>query len=208
MADHKCILILTADAGFGHRSAANAIAAALQESHGDDCAIEIINPLEDKRVPAVLRHSQTDYDKIVRDMPELYKFGYEASDASVPSKVVESTLVVMLFEALHDLIRHHRPDAIVTTYPLYQSPLSAVYMIGKWHIPLLTVITDLTTVHRLWFHDVADLCLVPTQEVRDLALAHDLSPHRVQITGIPVHPALAKEVRSPAAVLNWDGNQT
>jgi hypothetical protein len=31
------ILILTADYGYGHRSAANAIAGALQETHGNDC---------------------------------------------------------------------------------------------------------------------------------------------------------------------------
>ena len=41
----KQILILTADAGFGHRSAANAVAAALRETYGDVCAVEIVNPL-------------------------------------------------------------------------------------------------------------------------------------------------------------------
>ena len=34
MPEPKHVLILTADAGFGHRSAANAIAEALQETHG------------------------------------------------------------------------------------------------------------------------------------------------------------------------------
>jgi 1,2-diacylglycerol 3-beta-galactosyltransferase len=77
MADSKRILVLTADAGFGHQSAANAVAAALQETYDGDGAVEIVNPLEDKHVPAFLRKSQADYDKIVRDMPELYKIGYE-----------------------------------------------------------------------------------------------------------------------------------
>jgi 1,2-diacylglycerol 3-beta-galactosyltransferase len=43
VADSKRIIVLTADAGFGHRSAANAVAAALQESHDDDGAFEIVN---------------------------------------------------------------------------------------------------------------------------------------------------------------------
>jgi len=188
MENGKRVVILTADAGFGHRSAANAVAAALQETYGDGCVVEIVNPLDDRRVPAWLRRSQADYDRIVREMPDLYRFGYEATDASVPSFVIESALSVVLFEVVRDLVREHRPDAIVTTYPLYQAPLQAVYALGRRHVPTLTVVTDLVTVHRLWFHDVADLCLVPTQQVRDLALEYGLSASKVPITGIPVDP--------------------
>ena len=191
MANGKRVVILTADAGFGHRSAANAVAAALRETYGDGCVVEIVNPLDDRRVPAWLRHSQADYDRIVREMPDLYRFGYEATDASVPSFVIESALTVVLFEVVRDLVREHRPDAIVTTYPLYQAPLQAVYALSRRHVPTLTVVTDLVTVHRLWFHEVADLCLVPTQQVRDLALEHGLSGSKVPITGIPVHLKLA-----------------
>jgi 1,2-diacylglycerol 3-beta-galactosyltransferase len=193
MENGKRVVILTADAGFGHRSAANAVAAALRETYGDGCVVEIVNPLDDRRVPAWLRRSQADYDRIVREMPDLYRFGYEATDASVPSFVIESALSVVLFEVVRDLVREHRPDAIVTTYPLYQAPLQAVYALGRRHVPTLTVVTDLVTVHRLWFHDVADLCLVPTQQVRDLALEYGLSASKVPITGIPVDPKPAGE---------------
>ena len=62
----KKILILTADAGFGHRSAANAVAAAFENEYKDTCQIAIVNPLEDKRSPFFLRESQSDYDKIVK----------------------------------------------------------------------------------------------------------------------------------------------
>lgn len=195
MSDHEKILILTSDAGFGHRSAAQAIAAALEETCGDRCAVEIVNPLEDKRTPAILRKGQSDYDRIVREMPDLYKLGYQASDAAAPSTLIESALVVMLFEVMRDLIRRHQPEAIVTTYPLYQAPLGAVYTITRRSIPLITVVTDMATVHRLWFHDAADSCLVSTPAVRDLALEAGLTPERVQVTGIPVHPAIAKEER-------------
>jgi len=196
MDDVKRILILTADAGFGHRSAANAIATALRETHGDTCAVEIVNPLGDKHVPALLRDSQTDYDRFVRSMPNLYRFGYQASDATVPSAVVDGALIVMLFEVMHDLVRHHQPDAIVTTYPLYQAPLGAVCAITRHYPPLLTVVTDLVTVHRLWFHEAADLCLVPTQAARDLAVREGFPAHKVVVTGIPVRPDLAEG--------NWD----
>jgi len=209
--DVRRILILTADAGFGHRSAANAIANALQNTCGDMCAVEIVNPLESKRVPAFLRDSQADYDRIVREMPNLYEFGYQASDAAVPTTVVESALTVVLFEAMRNIVRRHRPDAIVTTYPLYQAPLGAVYAIRRRYVPLLTVITDLVTVHRLWFNETADLCLVPTQAVRDLALKYGLPADKIRVTGIPVRPDLAQVDQDLAAIraeLGWRTNLT
>jgi len=200
VADTKRILILTADAGFGHRSAANAVAAALRDTYGDACAVEIVNPLESKRAPAILRDSQSDYDKMVRQMPDLYKFGYKASDAPVPATVVESALTVMLFDTMYSLVRRRRPEAIVITYPIYQAPLGAVYVVRGRYVPLLTVVTDLATVHRVWFHDSADLCLVPTTKVRDLALKYGLPAQKVHVTGIPVRPELAREDWDPPAI--------
>jgi 1,2-diacylglycerol 3-beta-galactosyltransferase len=202
----KRILVLTADAGFGHRSAADAVAAALRETYRDAVSVSIVNPLDSKHVPSFLRESQADYDRIVREMPDLYRFGYRASDATVPSTVVESALTVMLFEPIHGIVRRHQPDAIVTTYPLYQAPLGAVYAISRRYVPLLTVVTDLATVHRIWFHDAADLCLVPTSYVRDLALKYGIPPDKIQVTGVPVRPELTRGDRDPTSIraeLGW-----
>ncbi|NPV77756.1 MAG: nicotinamide-nucleotide amidohydrolase family protein [Anaerolineae bacterium] len=200
------ILILTADAGFGHRSAANAITAALEEKFGSRCQVEIANPLDDRRTPFLLRESQADYDRLVREMPELYRFGYEASDAAVPSVIVESALTVLMFEALSSLVKKHRPEVILTTYPLYQAPLEAVYAINRYTIPTLTVITDLVDVHRLWFHTGVDALLVPTEEVRELAIKHGIAPSKIWITGIPVHPNMVRENRKKTEIrreLGW-----
>jgi 1,2-diacylglycerol 3-beta-galactosyltransferase len=202
----KRIVILTADAGFGHRSAANAVAAALKELHPDDCQVEILNPLDDKRAPFFLRDSQADYDRVITNMPELYKLGYDFSDATVPSVLVDSALSVLLFEVIRDMIKKHQPDAIVTTYPLYQSPLTAVISVGKLDIPVLTAITDLVTVHRLWFDNDIDACLVPTEAVRSLAIEYGFPETKIHLTGIPVHPNIAKEKRPQVEIrqeLGW-----
>jgi len=122
----KRILILTADAGYGHRSAANALQEALLLRYRTSVKVEIINPLDDKRAPMVLRDAQTDYDKWVRKAPELYKFGYEASDNPLPTAIAESALTIGMFELMRDLLRTHRPDVVVSTYPLYQPALTGV----------------------------------------------------------------------------------
>jgi UDP-N-acetylglucosamine:LPS N-acetylglucosamine transferase len=207
----KRIVVLTAKAGLGHLSAAKAITAALQETYGTECQIEMLNPLDQKYVPRVLKRSQTDYDKWVRESPKLYKLGYVASDGKAPMTLVDSALTVMLFEAMDNLVHVYQPDVIVTTYPMFQAPLRAVYAVNRRHIPLITVVTDLTAVHHMWFHRVADLCLVPTETTRALAYAAGLSPDKVKIAGIPVHPAFARESRSRTQLrveLGWDTSLT
>lgn len=188
----KKILILTADYGYGHRSAANAIAKALQETHGQECEVDIVNPLDDPQAPTIFRENQQDYDKLVREMPELYKLGYQVSETRLAGDLIKNTFTLALFKVLRKIIHQKRPDAIICPYPFYQGILSTIFTIEKRHIPLLTVVTDLATVNRLWFHPAADLCLVPTQIVYDLAIDAGLPPEKVKITGIPVRPELVK----------------
>jgi len=202
----KRILILTADAGFGHRSAANAVAAALAEVYGDQCQVDIVNPLEERHAPFFLRDSQSDYDRIVREIPELYRIGYDASDAVVPSRIAGSALTVLLYEVMYNLVTAYQPDVVLVTYPIYQEPLRAVFTVNSYYVPIYTVVTDLATVHRLWFDPDVDACLVPTLKVRELAFSCNMKPGQVIITGIPVHPDVTRGSCDKPAVrqgLGW-----
>jgi 1,2-diacylglycerol 3-beta-galactosyltransferase len=206
LANKKRILILVADAGLGHRRAAEAIAAVLEGQYSQQCTAEIANPMGDERVPSGLRDSQSDYDQLVKQTPRLYELGYQASDAAVPSALLEGVLTVALFVAVRDLVREYQPDVVVTTYPLYQSPHQAVCLVSRHHVPLLTVVTDLATVHRMWFSQAAARVLVATQAVYDLAIKAGLPRDKVRITGIPVSPDIVWEKRAPSAIraeLGW-----
>mgnify|MGYP000650018516 CR=1 FL=1 len=127
MAEKRRIVILMAEAGFGHRSAAQAIAAALQELYDAKCTVEILNPLSHDLAPAFLRNTQAGYDRIVRQRPDLYQRGYEVSDEPVPTALMDGVLAVGLFQAMQDIVRGHQPDAIVAVHPEYLAPLAAVF---------------------------------------------------------------------------------
>jgi 1,2-diacylglycerol 3-beta-galactosyltransferase len=208
-ANMKRILILTADYGYGHRSAAQAIAQALQETYGEDCMVEIVNPLEDPRAPAFLREGENGYDKIVREAPELYKLSYRASETWFAGILINGSWTLMMFNILRDLLREKRPDVIICTYLFYQGILSAIFDLENRHIPLVTVVTDLETLQPLWFHPVADVCVVPTQTAYDLAIKAGLPTEKVKIVGIPVRPELLKGVQDRNAIrksLGWREN--
>jgi len=206
MDECKRVLILTADVGFGHRSAAKAIADAIREVYRGQCRVEIVNPLNDRRIPSILRRTQTDYDKMVRQMPEMYKVQYQFSDSPVPAAVLERALAVTFYQVIRDILKRVRPDAILDTHSMFMASLNTYITLHGLSIPYLSVITDLTNVHRLWFNEGADLYLAPTQEAYDQAISSGINPERIQITGVPINIGIEKETRDPVAIraeLGW-----
>ncbi len=201
----KRILILSADAGFGHKAAANAIANAAKERGADCCEVAVVNPLDHPNAPGLLVSAQDDYDRMIQNSPDLYRVGYQASDGAIPAGIAEQALTVMLYGVLRDILGEYEPDVVVTTYPLYQAPLATLNALSRHHAPYLTVVTDLVTVHRLWFHESAEACLVPTQAVAEKAIESGLAADRVEITGLPVNPKLALPTDKTAlrARLGW-----
>ncbi len=207
MTDRKNIVILTANAGFGHRSVAHAIRQVFLEDYDDSCLVDVVNLLDDSRVPSILRDSQSDYDHLIQEMPDLYRLGYKASDTTVTNAMIDSALILMLFEVVRDVFLRYQPDVIVLVYPLYQGPLDAVRVLTGKKIPIVTVVTDLVDVHRMWFNDAIDLLLVPTPQVREQAIKYGLNPERVVINGIPTNPDIVKETRDIKTIraeLGWD----
>jgi 1,2-diacylglycerol 3-beta-galactosyltransferase len=206
MDERKRVLILTADMGFGHRSAAKALAEAIREVYGDQCLVEIVNPLNDRRIPSVIRNTQTDYDKMVRKMPDVYKLQYQFSDSTMPAAVIERALAVAFYQVVGDILKRVKPDVILDTHGMYMASLNTYITLHGLSIPYLSVITDLTDVHRLWFNEGADLYLVPTQEAYDHAISLGIHPERARITGVPINPGIAKEKRDPSTIraeLGW-----
>ncbi len=202
-------LILTADAGFGHRSAAIAVESALRDQYANQCQVSVYNPLDDKRTPFFIRDSQADYDLIIKHAPELFKLGYDVSDTTVTSALVDRALTLLLYEAMQNAIKTFQPDVVLTTYPLFQAPFLSVCTVRGYNIPLVTVITDLVTIHRSWFNNHADAVLVPTEEGLQLAAQYGIPPGQVHLTGIPVHPDIARESRDKHTLrklLGWETN--
>ena len=203
------ILILFADYGFGHRAASLALKAALEQLYGEQVVVEMVNPIDDPAAPGFLRKEQQRYDRRVTETPQLYKLGYEIGDMAVTADLLESSMIVLLHDAVRKAIKLFRPHAILCTYPFYLPTLSGIYTLSGEYIPTLTVVTDFTDVNKLWFNSVAELTAVPTGIARQHALERGLIPDSVLITGIPVMPAIANEVRSKAEIrqeLGWDAD--
>lgn len=187
----KRILVITGDAGFGHRSAAEAIQSALEAGYGDQCEVILKNPLDHPDAPQFLQESESDYDDIIEAEPGLYHFAYDLSDASLPVTLLEGGLVMFLLKVFRQVVLDVKPDLVISTYPIFQAPLTEAIDVEGLDLPVMTVVTDLVTVHQVWFHDKVTRITVPTETVRELALESGITEEQVIETGIPVDPKIA-----------------
>ncbi|MDY6873604.1 MAG: glycosyltransferase [Chloroflexota bacterium] len=208
----KRILVLSAESGLGHKSAAEALQSAFQIKFGDGVTVEIINPLDHPETPKFLRDSQSNYDEIVKKLPEIYKFGYEISDWELPVSLLEGGLIVAMYEAFREIVLEYTPDLVVSAYPLYAAPLSTVLELNDLpKIPIVTSITDLVSVHQVWFNTNVTLLTVPTEDVFEDARQAGFSEDQLLLTGIPVKPEIGKLQETDKATirkeLGWEINK-
>ena len=206
----KKALILTADAGFGHRAAANAVADALKRYPVPAIEPVIVNLLDDPATPQWLRGTQSDFDKIVRETPGVYEVAYDQSDKVGPTTVAHLGLAAILYNPLKKAIQETDPDVIISTYPLYSGPVYAWYMRNEGlirtkdgeqhlgpsqrdkHLPFINIVTDLYSVHSIWFSFSPDRTCVATEKVRMDAIQFGCPASNVICTGIPVRPDLTE----------------
>jgi 1,2-diacylglycerol 3-beta-galactosyltransferase len=80
------------------------------------------------------------------------------------------------------------PAGIVSFHPLTNHVTVETLDQLNLDIPFVTVITDMTEVHRFWMTRKADVVVVPSAEARQLCISKGLDPRRVHVAGLPVSP--------------------
>ena len=184
----KRALFLISDTGGGHRSAANAITAALDE---------IKEPASfEHRIDDVAAHCSFPltqlgwgYSTALRYAPPVYGALYYATNGRRRYKALVRFCEPLYRERLRDLFLHYRPDVIVSVHPLLNhAALRARADAKMQHVPIITVITDLGKVHESWLTPEADAVVVPAREVYERALSRGVLPSRLRMLGQPIHP--------------------
>ena len=184
----KRALLLISDTGGGHRSAANAIAAALQETPTPNA----FEPrIEDVAAHCAFPLTQLGlgYSMALRYAPPVYGALYHATNGRRRYRALVRFCEPLYRERLRDLFISYRPDVIVSVHPLLNhAALRARDDAEMHHIPVVTVITDLGKVHESWLVPEADAVVVPAREVYQRALSRGVPPSRLRMLGHPIHP--------------------
>ncbi|MBV9257388.1 MAG: glycosyltransferase, partial [Ktedonobacteraceae bacterium] len=113
-----------------------------------------------------------------------------------PSTVnaVKTIATPMIMNGLLRLFTIIQPDIIVSIHPMLNHvTVHALQELGL-HIPFLTVVTDLVSVHYAWFAPGVDGYIVPTEQAKKLYLKRGLDAKRVHMLGMPIDPKFTLKV--------------
>ncbi len=184
----KRALFLISDTGGGHRSASNAITAALDEIKEP---VSFEHRIEDVAAHCAFPLTQLGlgYSMALRYAPPVYGALYYATNGRRRYRALVRFCEPLYRERLRDLFLSYQPNVIVSVHPLLNhAALRARADAGMQHVPIVTVITDLGKVHESWLMSDADAVVVPAREVYDRALSRGISPSRLRLLGQPIHP--------------------
>jgi processive 1,2-diacylglycerol beta-glucosyltransferase len=182
------IAILHATAGSGHKSAALAIAHAL-DTLAPGATVRAVDTL----VFASRFYRNTyaqGYNAMAQRAPRIWGglywlWGQQRVNRSAgPAREALDRLAL---RGLVRVVEKERPDAIVCTHFL---PVEALYPIrgkGRLDVPLHVVITDFTA-HPLWAYPHVDRYFVASEQVAEQLAGHGVPRARIEVTGIPVDP--------------------
>jgi 1,2-diacylglycerol 3-beta-galactosyltransferase len=181
----KRALLLISDTGGGHRSAANAIVAALEEDGSYETRIEDVAA----HCAFPLTQLGLGYSMALRYAPPVYGALYYATNGRRRYRALVRFCEPLYRERLRDLFIAYKPDVIVSVHPLLNhAALRARDDAHMQHVPVVTVITDLGKVHESWLVANADAVVVPAREVYQRALSRGVPPARLHLLGHPIDP--------------------
>ena len=152
------VLILSADVGEGHASAARALAQQVEDSP-QPAEVTVIDGLA--AMGPLLRPVVEDgYRVQLRFFPWTYTFIYWMLEHILPFRMVARRMLCLLgSRSLSRIIDEHEPDVIVSTYPAVTVVLARLRLTGEVTCPTIATITDLTGLF-FWAQPGIDMHLV------------------------------------------------
>jgi UDP-N-acetylglucosamine:LPS N-acetylglucosamine transferase len=182
------ILIISSDTGGGHRSAAVALAVGLKKFwYGESIAVRTIKAVEEA-------HHITEklvklYNWILRNKQHWMKYVYWAMNRFRPE--TREFFYRRCFVYVKNQFEKWCPHIVVSVHPLTQHFFARILKelnLSK-QIPLVTVVTDpCYGFWKGWACDDVSLYLVANDDARRQLVDYGISPEKIKIAGMPVHP--------------------
>jgi UDP-N-acetylglucosamine:LPS N-acetylglucosamine transferase len=182
------ILIISSDTGGGHRSAAQALADGIQKFwKGESAAVRIIKAVEES-------HHITEklvgvYNWVLRNRQHWMKYLYW-----VINKVRPETREFFHRRCIgfcREIFEKWCPHIVVSVHPLTQHIFARILkeLNLAEQIPLVTVVTDpCYGFWKGWACNDVSLYLVANEDAQRQLIDYGISPEKIKISGMPVHP--------------------
>ena len=186
------------DTGGGHRASAHALQAAFAARFPGRFQVEIVDLWTDY-TPWPIDQFPRLYSPIVARAPWLWKLLWAVSENQRALSAALRLVFLLCRNDMRKVLQAHRPHLIISVHPLIQHLFLRLLEEERARIPFVTVVTDLASFHRGWFHAQAQRCFVASEAAAAAARSHGLQPRRIRLLGLPVRSAFAELLPDRAA---------
>jgi 1,2-diacylglycerol 3-beta-galactosyltransferase len=191
------ILILMSDTGGGHRASAQALKAGFDELYPGRFHIDIIDLISDHLIWP-LNQLPKMYPFLSNDAPWMWKALYDSQSTGSWGNALAVVGSRVSISRVRAAFEKYQPGMIISVHPLLQTVSLWALKSMPRRIPFVTVVTDLSTGHPLWFNPGVDGCYVASEYTVELAKKAGLRPEQIHLFGLPIRPAFSHRTRPKA----------
>ena len=193
------VLIVYASSGSGHWKAAEALHEILKERRGLE--VSLVDSLQ-YTTPRFRWSYPRTYIFLVRYLPSVWGFFYGILDHPLLRTLVAKTRRILNGSngaPLVAYLKREQPEVILSTHFFASEIAGTLKQKGLLRSRLYTVITDFG-IHGVWVNEGTDGYFVGSDALKALLQERGVSPERIHLAGIPVHPKFeAKKDRQTLA---------
>ena len=195
----KKILILTAGFGEGHNTAAKNLKSAFESLEGEEVEVQVFDLL-DGCYGVMNRMLRKTYSMAIDRAPRLWQHFYDFLDHSSHARSHLHTLT-RLHAAMEKLLLNMDPDAVVSTYPLYNYVIDGIFL-GKRprRFHQVTVVTDSISVNSIWYSCHSDFYVLPNEESAGILRENGIAESRIRTLGFPVSLQFERDLKNEEKV--------
>ncbi len=184
------IALLYADTGGGHRATALAVERALHHLYAGAFETRIVNAIH--ALPYPYDQAERAYPIAIKQSRQAYRLFWNTTNNRGSTAMSRLYMQSVGGRAARAFVDHNPADLYVSCHALVNQVIPAAARRGT---PVVGVVSDLRTVHALfWSRSVAHYT-VPTSEARALAIRNGIAPERISVTGQPLLPDFVERVR-------------
>ena len=184
----RVLLLTAARTGAGHVVVGEALAAAVKARPGQ-FAVDVLDVLAPAK-PRWSDHLAHLYEPTIVHIPWLWTAIYAATDTPLGLLVYRALAGQSLVRRVIAAAEAQPPDVVVSVHPLMVRAAVAARRQSSSLAdkPIVTVVTDLVDVHRVWVTDGVDHYVAGSEAAAATLMRYNVAPQRIARLGIPLRP--------------------
>lgn len=181
----KKIIILSAEMGQGHMSAAKAVQEGLERVFGEEVDVEIVDVMKLMN-EKINRISKKTYENLAKSAPYVMNFIFERWNGSKRIKALNTINYPFGHNQLKKFFEEKKPDLIVSTFPVWDLLALKIFRKLNKTAKFVSIITDSVNIHKAWTAADFDYQIVANEETAKSVETNGVPPGKIKTLGFPV----------------------